>query len=358
MLQRLLVVGRHALRRDPGDGRDDRLDLLGGDRLLALVGRHQHLHRADLVDHVDRLVGQLAVVDVARRELDRRLDRVGRVLDLVMLLERRAEAGEDLDRILDRRLVDVDLLEAPEQGPVLLEMVAELLVGGRADAADRPARQGRLEQVRSVHRAARGRAGADHGVDLVDEQDRVGQLLELGHHRLQPLLEVAAIAGAGEQGAHVERVDHGFLEHLGHVALDDLARQALGDGGLADAGIADIERVVLRAAAQDLDGTVDLGAAADQRVDPAAQRLLVEVDGELLEGALILLLALFGLRFLGALDLLRLGRGLALADSVADVADRVEAAHVLLLQEIDGIALALGEEGDEHVGAGHLVAAG
>ena len=65
-----------------------------------------------------------------------------------------------------------------------------------------------LQQVRGVHRAAAGRAGADHGVDLVDEQDRVGQLLELGDDLLQPLLEVAAIAGAGEQRAHVERVDH------------------------------------------------------------------------------------------------------------------------------------------------------
>ena len=52
-----------------------------------------------------------------------------------------------------------------------------------------------------------------------------------------------------------------------------------------------------------------------------------------------------------------LGDRLALADAVADIGDRVEAAHVLLLQEIDGIALALGEERDEHVGAGHLVAA-
>ena len=61
---------------------------------------------------------------------------------------------------------------------------------------------------------------------------------------------------------------------------------------------------------------------------------------------------------LGAADLARLGRRLALADAVADVGDRIEAAHVLLLQEIDGVALALGEEGDEHVGAGHFVAAG
>ena len=173
MLERLLVVARDALRRDPGDGRDHRLDLLDGDRLLALRGHDQHLHRADLVDHVDRLVGELAVVDVARGELDRRLDRVGRIFDAVMLLEGRAEAGEDLDRVLDRRLVDVDLLEAPEQGPVLLEMVAELLVGGRADAADRAVGERGLEQVRGVHRAAGRGAGADHGVDFVDEQDRV-----------------------------------------------------------------------------------------------------------------------------------------------------------------------------------------
>ncbi len=115
----------------------------------------------------------------------------------------------------------------------------------------------------------RGRAGADHGVDLVDEQDRVGQLLELGDDRLQPLLEIAAIARAGEQRAHVERVDHRRLQHLGHVALDDLAREAFGDRGLADAGIADVERVVLRPAAEDLHRPVDLGHAADQRIDLA-----------------------------------------------------------------------------------------
>ena len=141
-----------------------------------------------------------------------------------------------------------------------------------------PLRQRRLQQVGRIHRAAAGRAGADHGVDLVDEQHRVRQLLQLGHDRLQPLLEIAAIARAGQQRAHVERIDHRVLQHFGHVALDDLARQAFGDRGLADAGIADIERVVLRAAAQDLDGAVDLRPAADQRIDLAVLRLLVEID--------------------------------------------------------------------------------
>ena len=86
---------------------------------------------------------------------------------------------------------------------------------------------------------------------------------------LQPLLEIAAIAGAGEQRAHVEREDRGVLQHFGHVAFDDALGQALGDRRLADAGIADIERVVLGAAAQHLDGAVELGIAADQRIDLA-----------------------------------------------------------------------------------------
>ena len=42
---------------------------------------------------------------------------------------------------------------------------------------------------------------------------------------------------------------------------------------------------------------------------------------------------------------------------VADEADRVQPAHVLLLEEIDRIAFALAEQSDEHVAAGHLVAA-
>ena len=46
----------------------------------------------------------------------------------------------------------------------------------------------------------------------------------------------------------------------------------------------------------------------------------------------------------------------ALGDPVTDVLHRVEARHLLLLQEERGMALALGEDRDEHVGARHLLA--
>ena len=92
-------------------------------------------------------------------------------------------------------------------------------------------------------------AGADHGVQFVDEQDHPAvRLGDLGEHRLQAILELAAILRAGDERAHVEPDDALVLQPFGHVAADDALRQPLDDGGLADAGLADQHRVVLRAA--------------------------------------------------------------------------------------------------------------
>src|SRR5207247_1777943 len=71
----------------------------------------------------------------------------------------------------------------------------------------------------------------------------------------------------------------------------DSRGEALGDGGLADARLADQYRVVLRPARQDLHDTLDLGLAPDHRVELALSRKAREVPPELVEelGALRLL---------------------------------------------------------------------
>ena len=94
----------------------------------------------------------------------------------------------------------------------------------------------------------------------------------LAQHRLQPLLELAAIFRAGDERAHVERHQLLVLQALRHVAIDDAERQPLDDGGLADAGLADQHGVVLGAPAQHLDGAADLLVAADDRVELALAR--------------------------------------------------------------------------------------
>ena len=363
IFERLLIVLRNRFRRNARHRRNHRLDLARGDLLLPLGRLHQHLHRTHFIDHVDRLVGQLAIVNVARAQLHRRFQRVGGVGHLVVILERALQALQDLDRIFHRRLVHVDLLEPAQQRAVLFEVIAEFLVSGRSDAADRAAGKRRLQQVRSVHRPAAGRASADHGVDFVDEENRVRHVLQFADDLLQPLLEIAAIAGSGEQCAHVERVDYGFGQHFGDFAFHDLARQAFRDRGLPHAGIANIERIVLGPAAQDLDRAIDFRPATDQRIDLAVFRLLVEIDGELVErGFLLPVLALVGFRFgcrIFGIALRRAGIDLAaaLADAVADEADCIQPAHILLLEKIDRVAVAFGKQRDQDVGAGHGVLA-
>ena len=72
----------------------------------------------------------------------------------------------------------------------------------------------------------------------------------------------------------------------------DPPRQPLDDGGLADAGVADEQRVVLAPARQHVQRALDLRAAPDQRIDLAGARALVQVDrvrGQRIDGRLLVL---------------------------------------------------------------------
>ena len=180
---------------------------------------------------------------------DRGIGDLDAVVDLVALLQ----AAQDRDRVLDRRLVDQHLLEAPLERGVLLDVLAVLVERRRADAMQLAARERGLQHVAGVHRAF-GLAGADHGVQLVDEQDDVAFLLrEVVEHRLEALLELAAELRAGDQRAHVEREDALVAQALRHLAVDDALRETFDDRGLADAGLADQHGVVLGAPLQHLD---------------------------------------------------------------------------------------------------------
>ena len=124
----------------------------------------------------------------------------------------------------------------------------------------------------------------DHRVQLVDEQDDLSFLLgEVVQDRLQALLELATELGARNQRAHVERKDALAAQAFGHFVVDDALREAFDDGRLADAGLADQDRVVLRTALQDLDRAADLVVTTDDRVELALLCALRQVDGVLLE---------------------------------------------------------------------------
>ena len=201
------------------------------------------------------------------------------MVDLVALLE----AAQDGDRLLDVGLAHVHGLEAPLQGGVLLDVLLVLVERGGAHAAQLAAGQHGLQHVGGVHRAL-GRARAHHGVQLVDEEDDLALgLLDLLEHGLQPVLELAAVLGARDERAQVEGDQPLVLQRLRHVAGDDALGQALDDGGLAHARLADEHGVVLGAAGEDLDHAAHLVVAADDGIELALARQLGEVAAVLLE---------------------------------------------------------------------------
>ena len=274
-----------------------------------------HLQAAGrLVHQVDRLVGQEARGDVTVGEGgggdDRLVADAHPVVDLVPLLE----AAQDGDGRLHRRLGGHHRLKAALQGGILLDVLAVLVQGGGADGAQLAARQGRLQQVGGVH-CPLGAAGADQGVQLVDEQDDAavgtGDLLD---HRLEPLLELAAELGAGHQRAQVQGEDAAVAQRLRHVAFDHAPRQPLDDRGLAHTGIADQHRVVLGAPRQHLHDAADLLVAADHGVQLLLPRQLRQVAAVALQRVVLPLRVLVGDAGAAA-DLLQRGKHRVTADA-------------------------------------------
>ena len=194
-----------------------------------------------------------------------------------------AQAAEDLQRLVAAGRLDDDGLEPPVQGAVLLDVLAVLVEGGGADALHLAAGQGRLEDIGGVD-GPLGPAGADQGVQLVDEQDRVLRPPDLVHHGLDPLLELAAILGPGDHHREIQHHDPAVAQELGDVAVDDHLGQALDDRRLADPRLAEEDRIVLGAPRQHLDHALDFILAADDRIKLALPSQVGQVASERVQG--------------------------------------------------------------------------
>ena len=237
---------------------------------------------AGFVDQVDGLVGQEAVGNVAVRVRDREVDGVVGVGDGVELFVAVLDAEQNLDGVGLVRRRNFDGLEAALERTIFLDRLAVFAGSGGANALNLAARQGRLQNVGGVERAF-GRSGADQRVQFVDEDDGVLRLHQFLHDGLQALFELAAVFGTGDDQRKVEGQDALIRKKRRHFAVGDALGQAFDDGGLAYAGLADEHRVVLGAAAENLDDAVDFALAADQGIELAVHGGLGQVAGELAE---------------------------------------------------------------------------
>ena len=120
-------------------------------------------------------------------------------------------------------------------------------------------------------------------MDLVDHQNDVAQFFDLVDEALHPLLKLAPELGPGHQRRQVKEIDLLIPQLEGHIPRNDPLGKALRDGGLAHAGLADETGVVLLAAVQDLNDSLDLLRPADDRVQLALLGLAVQGDAVALQ---------------------------------------------------------------------------
>ena len=241
-----------------------------------------------LVNEVNGLVRQKPVGDIPFRQGHG--GNGGRVLDahamvhLVFFLD----AAQDGDGILDGRLLHQHLLKTALQGRVLFDLAVFVQRGG-ADAVQLAPGQGGFEHVGGVH-GPFGRPGADQGVNLVDkENDLALPFFHLLQHRLQPVLELAPVLGAGDQGSHVQGHDLLVAQGLRDVAGHDALGQTLDNGGFPHPRFADEHRVVLGAPAQHLHHPPHLVIPADHRVKLAPLGKIGEIAGIFFQGLIFFL---------------------------------------------------------------------
>ncbi len=187
------------------------------------------------------------------------------------------QAAQDRNGIFDRRLVNEDRLETPFQGRVFLDVLAVFIQGGRPDAVQLAAGQHRLEQIARIH-GTFGFAGADDGMQFIDEQDDLALgSLDLFEDGLEALLELAAVLGTGDERAHVQGDDALILQPFRHVPADDALGKTFDNGRLADAGLTDQHGIVLGTPRQNLDDAANLLIAADDRIELALPGQLRQV---------------------------------------------------------------------------------
>ena len=237
---------------------------------------------ASFIEDVNCLVWQEAILDIAARKHNSSLNSSLGVVDVVVLLVAVLKSVNNRNGVVVVWLADVDRLETPLKCSVLLDMFTVLFCRSCADDLDFSTRQRRLKDGRSVNGALCG-AGANDGVNLVNEEDVILGFLQLSNNLLHAVLKLTAILGTSYQTCQVKRPNLLSAQDVRDVAGCNELSQALNNGGLTNARIAQDKWVVLLTAGKNLHDTLNLAVTTDDRVKLFICGKLSKVAAKLLQ---------------------------------------------------------------------------
>ena len=113
------------------------------------------------------------------------------------------------------------------------------------------------------------------------EEDDIPVFKDLFHHGLHSLLEFPSVFRACDHRRDIEGNDRFVSEVVGNVSVDDTLREPLDDRRLAYSGFADQAGIVLGSSREDLNDSLRLFIAPDDRIDLSLFREAAEVSAVL-----------------------------------------------------------------------------
>ena len=215
-----------------------------------------------------------------------------------MLLVLLLKATQNRNGVFNRRLRDKYGLETTCKSSVLLDVLAVFIQRSSANCTEFATSKCWLQDVASVH-GTLGSAGAHDGVELVDEEDNLA--VRLGHlfyHALQAVLKLTTVLCACYQGRHIKLNKLFVAQGAWNIARNNTLCQAFYDCSLANARLADKNRVVLGAAAQNLNGTANLFDATNNWIKLSLASKVGHIATVLLQGLKLRLCILRGYAFI------------------------------------------------------------
>src|SRR5690349_9600973 len=195
----------------------------------------------------------------------------------VMELIAFAQAPQYRDRVFDRWLIHEDRLKATLQGGVLLNVLAVFIKCGCANAMQLSTCEHGLQEVAGIHRAL-GLAGADNGVQFVDEKNYLAFCsLYFLEHSLQSFFKLTAVFSAGNQCSHIERNNTAIFQTLRNISPYNSLGKAFDYCRLTNARLANQNGIVLRSSREHLNHAPDLFITSNNRIDFALRRKLGQI---------------------------------------------------------------------------------
>ena len=175
-------------------------------------------------------------------------------------------AFDDFYTVFNGGLLHRDRLETTLKSRIFFDMLAVFRKGGGTDDLNFTTGKSRLEDVGGIH-AAFGITCTDNGVNFINDENDVALTADFFNEALHAAFKLTAKLGACHKGCKVQQENLLILQLNGNTALSDALGKPLGNGRFANARLTDETGIVLLAAIENLNDTLQLFLTADHGIE-------------------------------------------------------------------------------------------